>query len=117
MSLASDEIIEYHSPPFGGRSINELKSLFQNALKGRCEKAYFFGSIGKGNPSPTSDIDLIIITNSSTPFIDRPKEFDFLYEIYPKIDLLVYTPEEYEKLSKVDVGFWKSVKESLKEIL
>jgi len=57
-----------------------------------------FGSLASGNVGKRSDLDLVIITDSERSFFDRLQEF--LEYLRPRIsvDLLVYTPGEWEAL-------------------
>jgi len=87
------------------------------ALEKRVECAYVFGSAAIGNFSRHSDIDLILIQKTKQPFTERALDFKDLLDIYPRLDLLVYTPDEFEaQLTDSSVGFWKSVRESLRPL-
>jgi predicted nucleotidyltransferase len=63
------------------------------------EKILLFGSLANGKIGEWSDIDLIIVKDTKKPFLDRSKEV--LLFVQPKVgmDILVYTSEEFEKLS------------------
>ena len=74
-----------------------------------------FGSRARGNHLKTSDIDLIVVSNKfkQTPFVERPTQvLKALYKegIVAPIDLLCYTPQEFEK-KKQEIGI---VREALK---
>lgn len=59
-----------------------------------------FGSFARGQVRSWSDLDMIAVMESDLPFIKRLGE---LYgEIAPKVglDLLVYTPEEWEEMQR-----------------
>ncbi|PWU12884.1 MAG: nucleotidyltransferase domain-containing protein [Bdellovibrio sp.] len=88
-------------------------------LQGRVREAYIFGSAATGTASADSDIDLILVKDEpGRPFIQRPLEFIDLYEVYPNLDILVYTPRELdEQLLDSALGFWKSVRFSMKRIV
>lgn len=89
-----------------------------HALAGRVEAAYIFGSLARGEIHPGSDLDLIVIKETKRPFLERAREFDDLWEIFPRLDLLVYTPAEFAALSaETAPGFWKSVTGEMKKIL
>jgi len=62
------------------------------------EKVILFGSQAKNSSDSYSDIDLIIIKNTRKLFLDRIK--DVLGIIKPNfaIDILVYTPGEFQKM-------------------
>jgi predicted nucleotidyltransferase len=91
----------------------------QEKLKGRVSAAYVFGSASTKQISEDSDIDLIFIKENPTePFVKRAFEFIDLFEIFPRLDILVYSPKEFEaQLADSQIGFWKSVRESLRRIL
>jgi uncharacterized protein len=60
------------------------------------EKIYLFGSYSSGNPNKDSDIDLLIIKNTTEPFIKRIRQVRHLFKIQPApMDLLIYTPDEF----------------------
>ncbi len=87
------------------------------ATQNRVEKAYVFGSAATGDFSRNSDIDLIFIQSTTTPFTERALVFSDLFDIYPRLDILVYTQAEFERqLADSNVGFWKSVRLSLRLI-
>ncbi len=57
-----------------------------------------FGSAARGEIAAWSDLDLIVVLDSDLPFIKR---LGLLYErIQPRVglDLLAYTPQEFEAL-------------------
>jgi len=57
-----------------------------------------FGSFARGEVGRASDLDLIAVMESDLPFIRR---LERLYvELDPRVglDLLVYTPEEFEQM-------------------
>lgn len=79
--------------------INELKK-FKNDNK--ISKLIFFGSRATNKYSKYSDVDLIIIS----PMFKRYKSFKRAPTLRPKwkldypVDMLCYTPEEFEKKQK-----------------
>lgn len=57
-----------------------------------------FGSLARGGIGSESDIDLIVVKETEKKFLDRLDEF---YEdVSVAIDLLVYTPDEFNHLKK-----------------
>lgn len=70
-------------------------------------EAYIFGSFATGNCTEWSDIDLVVVTLTDQPFLERPRQFDEIYELGIPIDLLVYTPEEFADLKGSGAPFWK----------
>lgn len=85
-------------------------------LAGRVEAAYLFGSYGTTAYRSGSDIDLILVTKTDQPFVERPQLFSDLYDLFPNLDLLVYRPEELAKLLQERIGFWASVRATLREL-
>jgi predicted nucleotidyltransferase len=94
----------------------DFECLLAARLKGRVEAAYFFGSYGTPDFGPGSDIDLILIVETDLPFVERPRLFNDLYTLYSRLDLLVYRAKEFESLQRESVGFWASVKSSLRTL-
>ena len=85
-------------------------------LANRVEAGYIFGSYGTPEFQPGSDIDLILVTQTNLPFVERPRLFNDLYQLYARLDLLVYRPQELAALLQEATGFWASVKASLREL-
>jgi len=85
-------------------------------LSGRVLRAYFFGSYGTKSFGAGSDVDLILICDTSLPFVERAALFGDLVEIYANLDLLVYTEDEFAQQLESEVGFWRSVKDQLREL-
>jgi predicted nucleotidyltransferase len=85
-------------------------------LEDRVEKAYVFGSHATGDFRPGSDVDLILVVQTDLPFVERPRLFHDLFELFPRLDVLVYRPDELAAQLERPAGFWKSVSESMREI-
>jgi predicted nucleotidyltransferase len=83
--------------PPDGLSHDELKRALAPGLKaGGAERAILFGSCARGEADEYSDVDLVIVKSTETPFLDRYKEFEGLFNMVRKaLDVLVYTPEEF----------------------
>jgi len=64
------------------------------------EKILLFGSVAKGEIREWSDLDLVIIKNTDSPFLDRIKEVMELLQPRIGVEILVYTPKEFEQLSR-----------------
>lgn len=64
------------------------------------EKILLFGSLAGRRIGEWSDVDLVIVHQTNLPFYRRIKKA--LQLIRPKVgvDLLIYTPEEFSKLSR-----------------
>lgn len=63
-------------------------------------KAIVFGSVARGNADEWSDLDLVIVTETRRPFVDRYLDFEGIYDVWPRLDLLVYTPDEFAEMER-----------------
>lgn len=83
--------------------IDDLKKKLQPVFeKHNIEKAILFGSLARGETSRHSDIDMILVQNTSLRFLDRYDEVLASFtQALPEwdVDLLIYTPAELEKIS------------------
>lgn len=84
-----------------------IKAILPVLEKGGAQKAILFGSYARGEADEYSDIDLIIIAESKRPFLERFKDFSDLWKVSPvkAIDLLVYTPEEFQEMYEQENPF------------
>ncbi len=76
------------------------------------EKIILFGSYAYGNPTPDSDVDLLVIMKTKAKEIDRYVAVSNL--LYPRqfpVDILVKTPKEIKEASHKKGNFF------LREIL
>lgn len=72
----------------------------------RARAAYLVGSRARGTADEHSDIDVIIIAESDRPEVERFK--DYLPAIMAArvgVDLLVYTPDEFDRLRSEERPF------------
>ncbi|MBN1962658.1 MAG: nucleotidyltransferase domain-containing protein [Deltaproteobacteria bacterium] len=101
--------------PLYGHTAASFETALKEKLKNRVETAYFFGSYGTDAFNADSDIDLILIKQTDVSFFERAIEFLDLLDIVPCIDILVYTPEEFHRLTAdPSPGFWQSVVATLR---
>jgi predicted nucleotidyltransferase len=59
-----------------------------------------FGSVARKEADPYSDIDIIIVYQTQKRFLDRIEELYQRWNIDRTVDILAYTPEEYEVILK-----------------
>lgn len=62
------------------------------------KKAILFGSLARGEVTEASDIDLILIKDTSKRFTDRLEEALLALDPHVGLDVLVYTPDEFAEL-------------------
>jgi len=63
-------------------------------------KAIVFGSVARGDADDWSDLDLVIIADTTRPFLERYRDFEGLYDVWPRLDLLIYTPAEFAQMQE-----------------
>lgn len=91
--------------------VQDLKALGERLaphLKGAV-RAVVFGSVARGEADQWSDLDLVIVAETSRPFFERFKDFAGLYNVWPRLDLLIYTPEEFERMAAEGNSFIQRV--------
>ncbi|MCS7181044.1 MAG: nucleotidyltransferase domain-containing protein [bacterium] len=86
----------------------ELKKILPYVIKGDVEKVILFGSLAKEKVNKKSDLDLIIIKKTKKKYMDRLDEIYSSIKSSIAVDLFVYTPSEFEEMSKKNI-FIKSV--------
>ena len=65
---------------------------------GSPEKVILFGTLAKGSVHEWSDIDLVVVERTDLPFFQRIKKARKLLQPKVGMDIMVYTPEEFERL-------------------
>ncbi|PMQ01783.1 MAG: hypothetical protein CBR30_03690 [Dictyoglomus sp. NZ13-RE01] len=89
----------------------ELKNWINNVVREKrgIIKIGYFGSYARGDYGVGSDLDLIIILESSSlPFEKRGIDWDTTKFSVP-VDLLIYTIDEWKKLEEENSPFYKKV--------
>jgi predicted nucleotidyltransferase len=84
-------------------SVAELKTELERILKRlKCDpsvrKVLLFGSLARGDARDHSDIDLIVVKDTTMRFLDRLDEF--YDDAREAMDILVYTPQEFEEMKE-----------------
>ena len=64
------------------------------------DKIILFGSYCAGQVSVWSDLDMVIIKETKAPFLDRTRQVLELLKPQVGVDVLVYTPQEFDRLSQ-----------------
>ncbi|MCX6250009.1 MAG: nucleotidyltransferase domain-containing protein [Bacteroidetes bacterium] len=83
-----------------GLSQDQIEQVFDTIIRGyNPSRIILFGSYAKGNPSESSDLDLLIIKDTEIPKYKRAAFVRKLFDILPcAMDILVYTPSEYNQV-------------------
>lgn len=76
----------------------ELDRIVQKLADLGVHKVILFGSLARGVVGQTSDVDLIVVYDTSEPFATRLNAFYTAVQPRMAVDLLVYTPQEWERM-------------------
>ena len=76
------------------------KKILSSFIKFHPEKIILFGSLVGEDWDEESDIDVIIVYNTDKPFLDRLKELYMVWDIPKAVDILAYTPSEFNNMYK-----------------
>ena len=70
------------------------------------ERILLFGSRARGDADAHSDYDLIVIKRTERPFLERMRDMvPYLVKLARPADILVYTPEEFERMLEPGLGW------------
>jgi predicted nucleotidyltransferase len=99
-------------------SMEELVGFLRERLEGRgVVDAYLFGSVAAGTANAWSDLDVVVVQPTDAPFIERPRSFFGLQDLGVPVDVLVYTPEEFQRLRAGGEGFWRAFEAHHRKVL
>lgn len=81
---------------------DQVNSIFNTIIQGyQPDKIILFGSYARGEANDDSDLDLLIIKATDESKYKRSVRVRNLFNPQPcAMDILIYTPEEYESLMK-----------------
>ncbi|MBI3577270.1 nucleotidyltransferase domain-containing protein [Candidatus Gottesmanbacteria bacterium] len=80
------------------------------------EKVILYGSVASGYSRGDSDLDLVIIKKTSQRFYDRIGDVLRLVRPRESLDVLVYTPQEYSRMSRESWFIGEEVKKKGKVV-
>jgi len=70
------------------------------------ERIILFGSRARGEADEQSDYDLVVIKHTDRPFLERLRDMvPYLVKLARPVEILVYTPEEFERMSETGLGW------------
>jgi predicted nucleotidyltransferase len=87
------------------RAIEALKEL-------GAVRIVLIGSMARNAWSPFSDIDLVVVLPTQERFLDRLKTVYGAIQPTVAMDILVYTPEEFEEMSRTNPFLLHALRES-----
>ena len=76
------------------QDLDALKERLAPHLR-KARLAIVFGSVARGEADEWSDLDLVIVADTTRPFLERYLDFEGIYDVWPRLDLLIYTPDEF----------------------
>lgn len=79
------------------RDIDELRRRLAPHMR-LARRVVAFGSVARGETDEWSDLDLLIVADTPRPFLERFKDFAGIYDVWPRVDLLIYTPAELNRM-------------------
>ena len=75
------------------------------------EKIILFGSLTGEAWDEWSDVDVIVVYYSDKPFMDRLKELYMSWNIPKAVDIIAYTPSEFDEMINTSFFVQKAVSE------
>ena len=72
-------------------------------------RVILFGSAARGDADEHSDLDFVVIKQTGQQFLKRLKEAALLVKAPGAIDILVYTPEEWQRMQEQESPFAERV--------
>lgn len=110
----------------------KIQSVDLEQLKGALKKAamqikeqkpgvvgvYLFGSFARGDFTPLSDIDiLILVTQSDRPFLERKEQYIDYFKVPFDVNTVVYTLDEEKALREEDNLFLRRIMNEVEELV
>ena len=79
------------------------------------QKVILFGSRARGDWLHESDYDFVIVAErfANVPFVQRPVDLYQYWKGHPGVELLCYTPEEFERKSRQISSVREAVREGI----
>jgi predicted nucleotidyltransferase len=83
-----------------------LRRLVSLLMAYQPEKILLFGSHARGQADEFSDYDILVIKRTESSFLERLQEMvPFLVAFDRPAEILVYTPDEYERMGESGLGW------------
>ena len=97
----SDQSPPSSDPPKRKKLLEEELTRYLSLLTehGNPEKVILFGTLATGRINEWSDIDLVVVEQTELSFFERLRRIRKLLQPRVGIDVMVYTPAEFNQLS------------------
>jgi predicted nucleotidyltransferase len=80
-------------------TVEEVSAKLWPALvRANAERAYIFGSYAAGRADRYSDLDLLIVIPTDRGFFERGRLLPEAWSLGVAVDVLIYTPAEWDEL-------------------
>jgi uncharacterized protein len=90
----------------------KIRLIIDTLLPFQPEKIYLFGSWARNEADSLSDVDLVIIKKTRASFFNRLKQVkNYLPSDLGSIDVLVYTPQEFDRMQRDENAFAEMITE------
>ena len=73
------------------------------------QQIILFGSAARGDADEYSDLDFVVIKQTNHRFLERLKEAALLVNVPGAVDILVYTPSEWQRMQDRESPFAERV--------
>ena len=73
------------------------------------QRVILFGSAARGDADEYSDLDFVVIKETNRRFLARLREVALLVNVPGAVDILVYTPEEWQRMQERESPFAERV--------
>ncbi len=72
-------------------------------------RAILFGSFARAEADAISDVDLVLIEETDAPFTERGLRHLALFRLGFALDLLIYTPDEFDRMKNEGRPFIETI--------
>jgi predicted nucleotidyltransferase len=86
-----------------------LAELCRRLVAHGAQQIYLFGSYARGEADEDSDVDLVVIQDTSLPFFDRLRAAWACAKPEWRVEILVYTPAEFAAMQRSGNAFAETI--------
>lgn len=82
-------------PPVQTSEVDRITKILVKKYKP--EKVILFGSVARGEETKNSDLDLFVVKDTNKSYFDRLEDAEKFIKTDRDVDLIIYTPQEFDK--------------------